>query len=313
MKLVKPLKKEKDEREETDPYWAMLKEDKVITSRFQDEFDMEKDDAHAYMDKVEQNIARYPVGFRHYENFDNYRTVYPDATIQDYFEVMNKQVEFDEYKEIMKAAFLEECKNPYFNWKNNYPDWEYVDQNEILTPDNFVASEFYDMEMRKEYAKTVKTYLLNKEWYSLVECLEDVCNFWSYGRNFATMPTYNTFMPTKTHLMDKPDMFDAENDDLGYRFNAQRLSSSGYLSTLKGFKMLPKALKKPIVDMNKPKFNKYRRLSNSKMNAFSTTVNQQSAAFTPKTQPPTTFLSSIFSSAGPFGTEKQNGWLFYRK
>jgi hypothetical protein len=170
------------------------------------------------------------------------------------------------------------------------------------------------MEMRKEYAKTLKIYLLNKEWYKLVDCLEDVTNFWSYGRDLVTMPTYNTYMPTKTHLLDKPDMMDGERDDLGYRYNLNRLSPQGYLSTLKGFKMSPKPMAKPVVDFNKPKFyKKYRRLSNPKMNSFSTTVTNEDDTTTPRTQPPTTFLSSIFSTAGPFGSEKQNGWLFYRK
>lgn len=36
------------------------------------------------MDKLENNIARYPIGFRHLENFNNYRTIYTDATIEDY-------------------------------------------------------------------------------------------------------------------------------------------------------------------------------------------------------------------------------------
>ena len=128
------------------------------------------------------------------------------------------------------------------------------------------------MEMRKEYIKTTKTYLINKEWYKLVDCLEDVTNFWSFGRDLVKMPSYNTYMPTKTHLMDKPDMMDGENDDLGYRFNLNRVSPQGYLSTLKGFKMSPKPRSKEVVDFFKPKFVKYRRLSNSKMNAFSTTV-----------------------------------------
>lgn len=45
---------------------------------------MEKKDYHAEMDKLENNIARYPIGFRHLENFNNYRTIYSDATIEDY-------------------------------------------------------------------------------------------------------------------------------------------------------------------------------------------------------------------------------------
>lgn len=30
---------------------------------------------------VEKNIGRYPIGFRHYENFENYRVKYPDANL----------------------------------------------------------------------------------------------------------------------------------------------------------------------------------------------------------------------------------------
>lgn len=36
------------------------------------------------MDRVEANIGRYPVGFRYYENYQNYNMKYPEATIQEY-------------------------------------------------------------------------------------------------------------------------------------------------------------------------------------------------------------------------------------
>jgi hypothetical protein len=70
-----------DEREQTDPYYAMLKKDKEIASRYQDHFDLDDYDAHAYLDQVEKNIGRYSLGFRQYENYENYRVMYPDATI----------------------------------------------------------------------------------------------------------------------------------------------------------------------------------------------------------------------------------------
>jgi hypothetical protein len=116
-----------DERAESDPYYAMLKEDKPIASRFSDHFDLDDTDAHAYLDRVEEQIGRYPVGFRHYENFENYRVKYPEQSIGDYQEVMNRQVEYEEYKEIMKAGFLNECKNPYFQWKNKMLPWDTAD------------------------------------------------------------------------------------------------------------------------------------------------------------------------------------------
>jgi hypothetical protein len=36
---------------------------------------------HGYLDNVEKSIGRYPLGFRHYENFENYKAANPTATI----------------------------------------------------------------------------------------------------------------------------------------------------------------------------------------------------------------------------------------
>jgi len=70
--------------------------------------------------------------------------------------------------------------------------------------------------MRGEYQRRIKAYLLDKTWYKLVDALEEVTNFWSFGRDFTTMPTYNVYVPTRNHILDKPNMLDGENDDLGY-------------------------------------------------------------------------------------------------
>jgi hypothetical protein len=70
-----------DLREQTDPLYAMMKEDKKLSSRYQDTWDLDDTDKHAYMDQVEKNIGRYPMGFRHYENFESYRVYKEDATL----------------------------------------------------------------------------------------------------------------------------------------------------------------------------------------------------------------------------------------
>ena len=36
------------------------------------------------IDRIEANIGRYPVGFRHYENWQNYTMKYPERTMDDY-------------------------------------------------------------------------------------------------------------------------------------------------------------------------------------------------------------------------------------
>lgn len=73
-----------DKREQEDPYYAMLKQEEPIESRYMDHFDIDDEAVHRYWDDVERNIGRYPEGFRHYENYENYRVVNPNATIQDY-------------------------------------------------------------------------------------------------------------------------------------------------------------------------------------------------------------------------------------
>lgn len=126
--------------------------------------------------------------------------------------------------------------------------------------------------MRQEYQKKIKTYLLDRKWYCLVDCLEEVTDFWNYGKDFTTMPDYNVFMPTKNHLMNRPDMLDGDNDDLGYRYNLNRVSPAHYLNTLKAYKMSPPAENKPTppTSMYKPKFARWRRLSQTKLAGYQT-------------------------------------------
>jgi hypothetical protein len=153
----------------------------------------------------------------------------------------------------------------------------------------------FEEEMRAEYQVKVKSYLMERTWYKLVDCLEEVTNFWSFGRDFTTMPTYNTYMPTRNHVLDKPDMLDGENDDLGYRFKVNRLSPTQYLNTLKGYKMLPKPAERPRIDHDKHRFYKnYRRLSRPRMQGFSTvnTFSPNQDTRLPRAQ---TFLQGILS------------------
>lgn len=50
-----------------------------------------------YMERVEANVGRYLPGFRHFENFNNYSFLFPDATIEQYRAEMNRQVELPEF------------------------------------------------------------------------------------------------------------------------------------------------------------------------------------------------------------------------
>lgn len=54
---------------------------------------------------------------------------------------MNRQVDYEEYRDICKAQFLQETKNPYFMWQNNFVDLDLASPNEELTPETFVTSD----------------------------------------------------------------------------------------------------------------------------------------------------------------------------
>ncbi len=85
----------------------------------------------------------------------------------------------------------------------------------------------------------MKVHLMDRTWYKLVDCLEEVTNFWNYGKNFTTVPTDNVYIPTRQTIMNKPDLLEGDRDDVSYKFNMNRLSPAHTLNTLKGFKMNP--------------------------------------------------------------------------
>jgi hypothetical protein len=66
---------------------------------------------------------------------------------------VNKQVDYEQYKSIMVAGFLAECKNPYFRWKNRFSsDIDLDTGNENLTPENFVASDVRSVRCKISYS-----------------------------------------------------------------------------------------------------------------------------------------------------------------
>ncbi len=40
-------------------------------------------------DILEKNVGRYPVAYRHYESYENYRVLNPQSTMQEYHDRSN--------------------------------------------------------------------------------------------------------------------------------------------------------------------------------------------------------------------------------
>lgn len=68
----------------------MMKREPVVESKVDDQFSVDPDDLKKMQEYMNKAIGRYPPGFRHYENFENYQIINPGATIQDYHDESKK-------------------------------------------------------------------------------------------------------------------------------------------------------------------------------------------------------------------------------
>lgn len=87
---MKDPRKYKDTRAEKNPYYHMLKNelrDIEILTEFRSNNSamiLRPEDRFKMWEHAERNIGRYPLGYRHYENYESYRLHKPEATIQEY-------------------------------------------------------------------------------------------------------------------------------------------------------------------------------------------------------------------------------------
>lgn len=100
-----------------------------------------------YMERVEAGIGRYLPGWRHYENFNNYKLMFPGSTIEEYRSEMYRQVELAEYISITRAATLEEINQPDFMLRNR------LEGEDEKLPLEFINSAYFDAEVKKEYER----------------------------------------------------------------------------------------------------------------------------------------------------------------
>ena len=75
--------------------------------------------------------------------------------------------------------------------------------------------------------------MLDRKWYKLVDALEEVTDFWTYGRDLTTMPTYNSYVPTQNNVVPRPDFDTKGDDDTKMRYNMSRVSPAYMHNPLK--------------------------------------------------------------------------------
>jgi hypothetical protein len=69
----------------------------------------------------------------------------------------------------------------------------------------------------------VKDFLLDRDWFKLVDALEEMTDYWNFGRNIVDAPTYNAYLPTRQHIMEKPNVLDDRTDGMPYKYGLMKM------------------------------------------------------------------------------------------
>lgn len=92
------------------------------------------------MQRIESNVGRYPHGYRHYENYHNYKLQFPDATIGDYQKDINSPITFDEFLELKRKSFVYECNyNPVLYYKNGLDQLDIENEQDRMKMPEYIA------------------------------------------------------------------------------------------------------------------------------------------------------------------------------
>lgn len=86
----------------------------TIESEFKGKWFLKEDEAKKFFKQIDDSIGRYPHGWRHMENYVNYKAINKEATMEEYTAEMNRQVEFEEFLSILRTATVEEANSPMF-------------------------------------------------------------------------------------------------------------------------------------------------------------------------------------------------------
>lgn len=254
---------------------------------FLDEYIMDRKNMFDEWERQQNAIGKYPPGFRHYENFVNYRQVNADATIEDYMHDMNREATYAEFLAIMRSSILEDSKQYKYELHsydhNDLDDKDSGSEDEEIGPNKkerknfkqFLKSELFEKGAKQKFNEMQYSMMTRRKIFKLVDCLEETMDLWSYGRNFKEMPVHNAYIPVKTTLMAKPK-FDDTDDEFGIRLidrhdkttTTPRINPLAPLSPLKGIRMspskgVPRNVKLEEEDAERiPKdFRKWRRIS----------------------------------------------------
>ena len=124
---------------------------------------------------------------------------------------------------------------------------------------SFLRSEVFEKAAKQRFMEVQYANLTERKLFTLVDCLEETMDLWSYGRNIFEVPTHNVYIPVKTTLMSRPKFIETE-DELGVRLinrndkstTTPRINPLAPLSPLKGIKLTPRVRAKTYEQHERP-------------------------------------------------------------
>ena len=121
-----------------------------------EEWVLDEKTARKYYKDLDNGFSRYPNGFRHYENFANYKLMNPQSEISEYVDVMNAQCDYETFLAIQRTKVLEVAQDPYEKHLEANNESDYPENKNEITGEDYVHSEMFVRETRQAYEEKVQ-------------------------------------------------------------------------------------------------------------------------------------------------------------
>lgn len=221
------------------------------------------------LDYLEEQIGRYVPGYRHYESYQNYVIKYPERSLEDYINDMNREVTCDEYIDIARSAvrfyvrISPEIRMELNDMTQGHPEkFEWIVNSEEMTE-----------KFREKYSYQLKRFYTSRLVFKLVDALEEFMDCAYYG-DISKVPSYNIHIPSPYQMMSFPKFMSRHNGPKSY--NTMKVGQGEFLNP---FKATP--VTNPVYIADVPQFKmqfnkKLRRLGGNQIRKpkfFSTYIN----------------------------------------
>lgn len=211
------------------------------------------------LDYYDSTIGRYIPGYRHYENYEAYAIKYPERTIAEYAEDMNREVTFEEYLDISVTAlrfFLRvspKIRMEIYDLTDGQPEKiEWILNSPELRE-----------KTREQFNARLRDYYQAKLTFKLVDALEEYMEMGYYGKEVNIEKAIPHMM--NPYQMVSFQKFFKSRSEPGL-LNTHKIGPTDFPNPFKSSPTRTKAVA-PVPRMTKMVFNKkYRRMGGAALN-----------------------------------------------